>query len=493
MSDLFMPLQYETEAEPPDLVMGYVSVTSQGGTSILAADAPTTAEPFRGTKGDRDEAERIVSSVGLEVEADSSLGCAVSGPPGAFEELTGGKLHAVERLVHAEAGRRRYVTYLDIAGPDQPEAVGVGLAHSTKAPIEAVILERPRFPLAVFPSPLPPSVTKYHLRVPDDVALLLGAFRAHRDGRLGEGVTVAMVDSGQYAHPFFISHGYDVRPTVTVVPGTSPGKDPIGHGTGESANIFALAPAATLRPYRATDSAGRLVGAITAFVRAKQANPQILTNSWGGDGPYPPQGPMDPADRAWAAEIADAVEQGIVVVFAAGNGSFSIEPQVPSVLAAGGTFVNAALDLRASNYASGYDSPYYAGRTVPDLCGLVGQLPRAQYLMLPIPPGCEIDLDEAQAASGDTPDGTAPRDGWALFSGTSAAAPQLAGAAAMILGAAPGLTPEQVRQAMVETAVDVRLGRCNPRFDLAARTGPDSATGAGLLNASAAVERALAL
>src|SRR4029453_11826905 len=100
----------------------------------------------------------------------------------------------------------------------------------------------------------------------------------------GEGVTVAMVDSGQYAHPFFLAHRYDVRPAVSVVPGASPTRGPGGHGTGESANIFAVAPAATLRPYRASDAQGRLVGAITGFLRAKSDSPKVLTNSWGGDG-----------------------------------------------------------------------------------------------------------------------------------------------------------------------------------------------------------------
>jgi subtilisin family serine protease len=302
-----------------------------------------------------------------------------------------------------------------------------------------------------------------------------------------------MVDSGQYAHPFFLAHGYDVKPAVSVVPGASPTRDPVGHGTGESANIFAVAPAATLRPYRASDAQGRLVGAITGFLRAKTDRPQVLTNSWGGDGPYPPTGPLDQWERVWALEIRDAVEQGIVVIFSAGNGSFTVEPQVPGVLAAGGVYATAGLDLRASDYASGYDSPWFEDVTVPTVCGLVGLRPRAQYLMLPIPPGSEIDVQESARAAGDPPDGTTGSDGWALFSGTSAAAPQLAGAVALILGARPELTPAQVRQALVETAVDIRAGRCHPRFDFPAEPGPDRATGFGLVNAAAAVERGLAL
>jgi subtilisin family serine protease len=147
----------------------------------------------------------------------------------------------------------------------------------------------------------------------------------------------------------------------------------------------------------------------------------------------------------------------------------------------------------ASNYASGYQSPWFAGVNVPTVCGLVGLLPRAQYLLLPIPPACEIDVEESRRASGDPPDGTGPSDGWALFSGTSAAAPQLAGAVALVLGARSGLTPAQVRETLAATAVDVQSGRCHPRFNFRATGGPDLATGAGLVNASAAVTRALAL
>jgi len=301
-----------------------------------------------------------------------------------------------------------------------------------------------------------------------------------------------MVDSGQYPHPYFMAHQYDVRPTITIVPGTSPTKDPVGHGTGESANIFAVAPGATLQPIRATNDAGKLVGAIAGFLRAKQDKPAILTNSWGGDGPYPPLGGPDQTDIAWALEILDAVEQGIFVVFSAGNGSFTIEPQVPGVLAAGGAFMEPNLDLRASDYTSGYKSPWIQGVVVPDVVGLVGMRPRAQYIMLPLQPGSEIDVSESQAVPGDpNDDGTGSGDGWALFSGTSAAAPQIAGVAALILGAKAGLTPMQVTQTMTKTAVDVRIGRCHPRFDFPAKEKYDLATGHGLVDAAAAVRYAL--
>jgi subtilisin family serine protease len=193
----------------------------------------------------------------------------------------------------------------------------------------------------------------------------------------------------------------------------------------------------------------------------------------------------------FALEILDAVEQGIVVVFSGGNGQFCIEPQVPGVIAAGGVFAGPDDRLRASDYASGYASPWIDGVVVPTVCGLVGLLPRAQYLMLPVPPGCAIDVDESLPDPEDPDalaDGTRRDDGWALFSGTSAAAPQIAGAAAVLLGARPGLTPALVAEALVRTAADVTAGTCHPRFGNRARLGPDRATGAGLVDVSAALD-----
>jgi subtilisin family serine protease len=55
-------------------------------------------------------------------------------------------------------------------------------------------------------------------------------------------------------------------------------------------------------------------------------------------------------------------------------------------------------------------------------------------------------------ADGDPPDGTTAFDGWALFSGTSAAAPQVAGAAACV-GDRDDLGPARVRQSLRNTAI----------------------------------------
>ena len=146
--------------------------------------------------------------------------------------------------------------------------------------------------------------------------------------------------------------------------------------------------------------------------------------------------------------------------------------------------------LRASDYASGFMSVIYANRRVPDLSGLVGMQPKAIYIMFPLEPGDAIDTGNS---GGVHPNGdeTANNDGWAAFSGTSAAAPQLAGAAALVKQACPRLTPLQIKNILMKTARDVTAGRCNrTALHLAgnpAGPGPDLATGNGLVDAHKAV------
>jgi subtilisin family serine protease len=429
------------------------------------------------------------------VISESALGFSVYAPPGAYEEITGGTVECKEMLRNVDGDYTMYVTYLDIVGNNQSRTLGVGYSESKNLKVDGVLLDRPRFYSAVFPSPDPVASDQFHLRVPEDVGLLLNALPAHAQGHRGDGILVAMPDSGQYRHPFFTARGYELRTPITVVPGTDPSKDPVGHGTGESANIFAAAPGIVLQPIRASNDDGKFVGVFAAFLQGKDLNPKprIITNSWGGDQEYPPLRLPDEFELAWAAEIQDTIEQKILVIFAAGNGQFSIEPQVPGVLSAGGVYMDPTGGLWASDYASGYASPWFPDVTVPIVSGLVGMRPRAQYIMLPVEPGCleDVDQSEIDPRVDLTADGTLFDDGWALFSGTSAAAPQLAGVAALVLGAKPNLAPAQVIEAMAMTATDIVAGSCHPRYNNPAWPGFDLATGAGLVNAAAAVKYAL--
>jgi len=91
------------------------------------------------------------------------------------------------------------------------------------------------------------------------------------------------------------------------------------------------------------------------------------------------------------------------------------------------------------------------------------------------------------------PDGdqTAPDDGWAAFSGTSAAAPQLAGTAALMKQVSPNMSPAVLKAVLAYTAREVVDGVSGSVFPLnaglPAGSGPGGGTGAGLVDVYSAV------
>ena len=335
------------------------------------------------------------------------------------------------------------------------------------------------------PAALPPQVLYHHLRVPGDVTLLLNADRVHRQGTTGRGVRVAMIDSGfNHSHPYFAERGYDT--TTELAPGaTNPERDRNGHGTGESANLLAVAPDVTFVGVKLDNDDDPRAGAtlLEGFQTAMAHNPQVISVSLGYDLADQHRRHLTTLPnnlRALEAEIQDAVAGGVVVVFSAGNGHVAFPGMMPDVLSAGGVFVASDGHMQASDYASAFRSRIYQNRQVPDSCGLVGLASNdASYIMLPIEAGCRIDVDRQ--------DGTANTDGWGVFSGTSAAAPQLAGLCALLLEKAPRLTPADIRGVLRRTSRDVITGTNNPasseNVPIAAAIGHDAATGAGLVDA----------
>ena len=269
--------------------------------------------------------------------------------------------------------------------------------------------------------------------------------------------------------------------------------DLTGHGTGESANLLAIAPDIKLTMVKADvaiGGKGKNVNSIGALREAIALKPDIISCSWGSD---ERTRDLSPYNRVLAATVAEAIHQEIIVVFSAGNGQYGFPAQHPEVIAVGGAYLhlNGSLQgkIEASSYASSFISPIYGDRQVPDVCGLVGNLPYGSYIMLPVSPNSLVDQ---QLAVRD--DGTEAIDGWAAFSGTSAAAPQLAGICALIKQVNRDLSPAQVRQILQRTAHDVVDGSSNPATSGAsARAGPDLATGHGLADAYKAVNTAKSL
>ena len=310
--------------------------------------------------------------------------------------------------------------------------------------------------------PLPPLwPDKFRLRVPQDVAQLTNAASVHRRGFTGRGVKVVMPDSGFYKHPYFIEQQYNFL-AVNAPDTVDHLSDPHGHGTGECANLFATAPDINF--------IGVKMGNPTLAIKtAVELCPDIITNSWGYSVDLPKTS-MPNSLRPLYLAVLDAVKRGITVVFSAGNGHYGFPGSMPEVISVGGVVVEADLSYAATNYTSGFMSTWFPGRRVPDVSGLCGTRPSADYIILPVQRKAMLEKE----------------NGWGAFSGTSAAAPMVAGVCALLKQANPRLSPADIKNLLNFTARDITRGV--NAHNQEARPGPDLATGFGLVDALRAIE-----
>ncbi len=474
----------------PRVLYAQASPRSIGGRSLFEASAVSSDEVGNYTSDDAlyQRAVSELKNAGFDVLQPGACTINIVATPERFESVFGTKLITQERPVVKERAREDTATFIDSTDTDVPGLIG---AKGKWADVlEGVAIEEPYY---FMQNAFSPNTAYWHLRVPGDVSLGMNADKAHRDGITGKGVKVVMTDSGWFRHPFFTQRGYRSSPVVLGPGAANPNADPNGHGTGESANVFAVAPDVDFTMVKMN-----FANVTGAFNAAIGLNPAIISNSWGAD---VRNGPLSPAQQALAAAIATAVSQGIIVVFSAGNGHFGFPGQHPDVVSAGGTYMAANGGMEASSYSSGFASNVYPGRNIPDVCGLVGMLspngqaPGGMYIMLPVESQAQIDGGLAGGnhyrSAGATPpwgDETSANDGWAAFSGTSAAAPQLAGVCALIKQTCERLAPAEVRDILKKTARDVTAGSCHPRTGANAATqGHDLATGHGLADAHQAV------
>jgi subtilisin family serine protease len=415
------------------------------------------------------EVARKLQEAGFRVFVDDdSTSVSAEGPYDLFETVFQTRLRKRSRTLKMGAREQSFEffdTMQDAPEPTVQNVSGALLASIQRPPI-------------YFQSPLPPPVRYFHLRVPGDVAMLTNASATHRRvtpagaRATGADVRVAMLDTGFFVHPYFTMHGYRLNP-IAAADATPPATaDTVGHGTAEVANIFACAPDAQVF--------GVKMGAnpVLSFDRAMAMAPRVISCSWGYH--LPGVAVLPPALVPLRLRILSVVAAGVTVVFSAGNGHVGFPGMMPEVISVGGVHADQNVALRASDYASSFMSLIYPGRQVPDFCGLVGMRPRATYIMLPLPRGCDIDTDLGGAPQPNK-DETAPNDGWAVISGTSAAAPQVAGLCALLLQKRPTLTPAQIKAVLRATATDVTVGVS--AMGQAAGPGVDPATGSGLVHA----------
>lgn len=277
-------------------------------------------------------------------------------------------------------------------------------------------------------------------------------------------VKVAVIDTGvDLNHPDLT--GRFIAPT-DVVDNDGNAQDDDGHGThvagiiGAVANntrgVAGIAPSVKLMPidvfgYYDTGAGKTVFGALTSEViegidYAVANGADIINISLGG-ADY---------DNAFKEAIDDAVNVGIVVVAAAGNkGENGIH--YPSDY-------DSCISVIATDWndeKAGY-SNYGAGKDISAPGGDDNSLPDSydSYIL-------STSYDPATHTSG-----------YAWMNGTSMASPMVSGVVALMLSVNPGLTVDQVKDILNDTAVDL------------AAPGWDEATGAGRVNAAAAVSAA---
>jgi subtilisin family serine protease len=466
------------EQQQEDRMAFEAVLASQSGTSMFASDVslgPDSIDQFAPPVGRGVQAATILQSLGFRVRHIGSFSVSGDGPPGLWEQIFGTRIEKRSQPIseaHPELGEVTYWSHI----------VGVDftIPNNLQGLVDRAYPQRPPF---LFESPLPPRVGYHNLRVPADVAMVLRSTSAHKLGVTGKGVLVAMVDTGFYKHPFYAWHGYNYNATLAP-DATRLERDDSGHGTAEAANIFATAPD--------IDFIGVKWGInpTLAFKTASDLYPAVMTNSWG----YSISGSTLPNFlKPLEAAVIEAVrKRGITVCFSAGNGHYGFPAQMTEVISVGGVYAHQNLagndfQLEASNYASSFDSKIYPGRHVPDVCGLVGMKPRGIYIMLPTPSSSHIDRNLAGTAYPNK-DETAPDDGWAVISGTSASSPQIAGVCALLKQVQPGLPPNLIKAILRAAARDVKTGQS--AHGQPAGEGHDGATGAGLVDAYKAYQLA---
>jgi serine protease AprX len=308
----------------------------------------------------------------------------------------------------------------------------------------------------------------------------------------GSGVTVAVLDSGLDAgHPDFQGR---IMANVQFVQGqwvpTSVDMD--GHGT-HVAGIVGGSGASSGGVLRGVAPGAGLIGmdfgrafttttALLAFDWVLQHkddyNIRVVTNSWGRAESPNTWDPGDPLVRA----STRLVQEGIVVVFSAGNhgpgeATISLEGQNPNVITVGAVD-DAAVPASFSGRGPVRDPDGAAMDWVkPDLVAAgVGILStRSAQATGPIR---QPNLVPSQLPGvGQAASEEALR--YTELSGTSQAAPHVAGIAALMLQANPALTPADIHNLLREASIDL-----GPQ-------GPDPITGFGLIDARDAVRLAL--
>lgn len=296
----------------------------------------------------------------------------------------------------------------------------------------------------------------------------------------GQGMTVAILDSGiDYTHPDLgsgLGPGFKVKGGFDYVNNDTDPMDDDGHGTHVAGIVAAngtlkgVAPQAQLLAYKVLDAHGNGLTSniIAALEQALNPDGDAATDD-GADvinlSLGTPGSPADPLSQA----VDQAVSLGAVVVVAAGNNGNAYATVDSPGIAEKAITVAATDDLdHLADFSARGPVAHHPEIIKPDLAA----------------PG--VNILSTVPASGES--GSPSR--YNSLSGTSMAAPHVAGAAALIRQLHPTWTPEQVKASLITTAKPLNYG---PYEVGAGRLRVDQAAQAPLLITPSSVGAALAL
>ncbi|WP_207481123.1 S8 family serine peptidase [Arenibaculum pallidiluteum] len=279
-----------------------------------------------------------------------------------------------------------------------------------------------------------------------------------KKGLDGKDVRIGILDTGvETSHPEFRNAA--VRSASTSLVSTPWNDDATNHGTAvasvalarrDGKGIVGVAPAAKLVGVKIGDP-GSTIPLIAEGIRhaadngAQVINVSFATNGWS---------PALPADTALADALAYAATRS-VLVFAAGNEGLTVPNWLAMHLLGAGVRGSGIIvgSVDAANAPSAFSNK-------PGAAAIDGAAAKNLFLMAP---GEALTL-------------ATPALGYRTGSGTSFAAPAVAGAAALVKAMHPHLTSAQIVDILLRTAQDIGAA------------GADDNTGRGLLR----VDKALA-